>query len=272
MDAAPPVSQIDSREVAALRWYHTIELPGGVLTPGEYDLRPIVDRLPWPASLAGMRCLDIGSRDGFYAFHMERLGADEVVSLDIADPDLMHFPGSRPPVAEIQAELDAGNRAFETARTALGSRVERSHAGIYAATRERLGSFDFAVIGTLLHHLRDPARALAAARGVVDGGLLVNEAIIPGVASLSRRPLAELVVSASPFWSTANPAGLRRMVETAGFEVLEVGRPYLVPNGPGARRLAFGEYFAHPLRDLPRRLLLRRGAPHAWLLAKTVVR
>ncbi|MGH2951470.1 MAG: class I SAM-dependent methyltransferase, partial [Solirubrobacterales bacterium] len=231
MHAAPAASPVDSREVAATRWYHTIELPGGVVTPGEYDLRPIVDRLPWPRSLAGRRCLDIGSRDGFYAFHMERLGAAEVVSLDIAEPALVDFPGGRPADESVRAELAAGNRAFELAREALGSSVIRSTIGIYDLTVADHGVFDFAVIGTLLHHLRDPARALAATRAVLDGQLLANEAVIPGLASLSRRPIAELVVSASPFWSTPNPAGLRRMVETAGFEVLEAGRPYLVPRG-----------------------------------------
>ena len=28
-------------------WYHTLELPEGV-TPGWFDLRPVVDKLPWP--------------------------------------------------------------------------------------------------------------------------------------------------------------------------------------------------------------------------------
>lgn len=255
-----------------MRWYHTIELPGGEVTPGEYDLRPIVDRLPWPESMAGMRCIDIGSRDGFYAFHMERLGADEVVSLDIEDPDLVDFPGHRPRLEEVRAVLDEGNRAFQAARAALGSRVVRSTVGVYDLTVQDHGRFDFAVIGTLLPHLRDPARALAAARGVLDGHLLANEAVIPGLDSFRRRPVVELVVSGSPFWSIANPAGLRRMVETAGFEVLEVGRPYLVPSGAGARRRSPGEYLARPIRDLPRRLLLRLGMPHAWVLARSVVR
>lgn len=61
-----------AQEIAAARWYHTIDLPDGSATPGQYDLRGIVPRLPIPASLEGKRCLDIGSRDGFYAFEMEK--------------------------------------------------------------------------------------------------------------------------------------------------------------------------------------------------------
>src|SRR4051812_6649045 len=108
----------------ALRWYHTLELPGGVVTPGEYDLRPVVDRLPWPDSFAGLRCLDVGSRDGFYAFEMERRGAAEVVSLDVDDPAAYHLPQPVAPGGDPAAEVEAGKRAFEAAHDALGSSVQ----------------------------------------------------------------------------------------------------------------------------------------------------
>src|SRR3954462_833160 len=126
--------------VEALRWYHTIDLPGGV-TPGEYDLRGIVDRLPWPDSLAGMRCLDIGSRDGFYAFEMERRGAASVVSLDVIDAGAYDLPAPLEPDAAVAAEAEAGLRAFEYARDALGSRVERLHCSVYDL---EAGPFDLA--------------------------------------------------------------------------------------------------------------------------------
>src|SRR5687767_11626983 len=161
--------------VAATRWYHTLDLPGGVVTPGEYDIRPVVDRLPIPARLEGARCLDIGGRDGFYAFEMERRGAAEVVSIDIDDPAAIHFPGTRPDDEAIREELAAGNRAFELAREALGSTVERRYLSIYELDPADVGQFDFAVLGTLLLHLRDPVTALTAVRSVVRGRFLVNE-------------------------------------------------------------------------------------------------
>jgi hypothetical protein len=60
--------------VAELDWWHTIEVAPGVVTPGGWDLRPTAERLPWPPSLAGMRCLDIGTMDRFWAFELERRG------------------------------------------------------------------------------------------------------------------------------------------------------------------------------------------------------
>jgi hypothetical protein len=64
------------------RWFHTFALDGsGVYTPGiacdhRYRLRAI------PEELAGVRVLDVGTFDGFYAFLAERRGAARVVAVD----------------------------------------------------------------------------------------------------------------------------------------------------------------------------------------------
>jgi tRNA (mo5U34)-methyltransferase len=254
-------------EIEALRWYHTLELPGGIVTAGEFDLRPVVGRLPIPASLTGMRCLDIGGRDGFYAFEMERRGSEDVVSIDIDDPREIQLPatfGASPDV--IATELSDGNRAFEAAREALGSGVRREMGSVYRLDPTDLGEFDFAVIGTLLLHLRDPVGALTAIRRVVRGQLLINDAVAVGRDLLSRRPRAELYMQGGPFWWMCNRAGLRRMAVAAGFRVVETGRPYLVPYGaapPGLRPGIRG-----PLARLPMRLVQRRGSLHAWVLGE----
>ncbi len=258
--------------VASMRWYHTLELPDGIVTPGEYDLRPIVESLPWP-DLHGARCLDVGSRDGFFAFEMERRGAAEVVSVDIDDPAGLHFPG--PPAAwpsneAIQAELDAGNRAFEVARKAKGSAVRRELMSVYDVAPEELGIFDFAMIGTLLLHLRDPVAALQAIREVVSGRLLINEPITVELATI-RRPAAELMMPPGlPFWWLPNPAGLRRLAEAAGFEVLATGKPYVIPFGAGGSPRSVRACLSLSVRRTMRRLAWRRGAAHVWMLAQSL--
>jgi tRNA (mo5U34)-methyltransferase len=263
-EAAP--TKPSANEVDSMRWYHTIELGDGVVTPGEYDLRPIVPRLPLPESLAGKRCIDLGSRDGFYAFEMERRGASEVVSIDLDDPDEIAMPASAPANRDaIAEELEVGNRAFETARRALGSNVRRELVSIYALDPDAQGRFDFAVLGSLLLHLRDPVGALTGARRVIDGRLLIVDAVAVSADLLRRRPVAQMHMQGAPFWWMCNIAGLRRMAEAAGFRVLDSSRPFFVPPGPRplARRGLRG-----PLRTLPRRLIDRRGALHAWLLAE----
>ena len=52
-------SNVESQIASNPLWYHTLELGPDVVTPGWFDLRPIVDRLPWP-DVAGKRCLDVG--------------------------------------------------------------------------------------------------------------------------------------------------------------------------------------------------------------------
>ena len=108
-------------------WYHTMDLGGGVVTPGWFDLRPIVDRMPWP-DVRGKRCLDVGTYDGFLAFELERRGASEVVALDIPNHEDWDWPPDvRAQGGERLAELAGPEKGagFRVAREALGSSVEK---------------------------------------------------------------------------------------------------------------------------------------------------
>ena len=63
-------------------WFHTFALnrAEGVYTPGAArDHRYRVSMVP--ADFAGMRVLDVGTFDGFYAFLAERRGAERVVAV-----------------------------------------------------------------------------------------------------------------------------------------------------------------------------------------------
>jgi tRNA (mo5U34)-methyltransferase len=74
-----------AERIAELDWWHTIEIEPGLVTRGGWDLRPTADVMPWP-DLAGKRCLDVGTMDGFWAFELERRGASEVLAIDVLDP------------------------------------------------------------------------------------------------------------------------------------------------------------------------------------------
>src|SRR5919201_205600 len=54
------------------RWYHTLELGDGVVTDGWFDLRPYVHHYGLPERLDGVRALEVGTWDGFWAFELER--------------------------------------------------------------------------------------------------------------------------------------------------------------------------------------------------------
>src|SRR2546423_13391176 len=72
-------------------WYHTIEVAPGVVTPGWFALRSVVDRMPWP-DVRGKRCLDVGTYDGFLAFELEQRGAAEVLATDIPEHENWDWP------------------------------------------------------------------------------------------------------------------------------------------------------------------------------------
>src|SRR4051812_50070915 len=86
-----------------------MELAPGLETPGWHDTRPVVGEIPFPASLEGKRCLDVGTFDGFWAFEMERRGAAEVIAIDVLDPGQWDWPyGHEPEVVDSLAERQAG--------------------------------------------------------------------------------------------------------------------------------------------------------------------
>ena len=65
-----------TQRVDELGWYHTLELPGGQVTEGMFDLRNQMHHYGLPERMDGMRALDVGTWDGFWAFEMERRGAE----------------------------------------------------------------------------------------------------------------------------------------------------------------------------------------------------
>src|SRR6266550_5316267 len=84
-----------ARRVARVTWYHSLRLPNGIVTPGSFDTLDELVHVPFPTSLAGKRCLDVATSDGFWAFEMERRGAAEVIATDVL-PSRLDWPGNAP--------------------------------------------------------------------------------------------------------------------------------------------------------------------------------
>ena len=251
-------------------WYHALDVGAGVTTPGWFDLRPVLSRLPFP-DVRGRRCLDVGTYDGFFAFEMERRGAAEVVATDIADHRQWDWPPhmrARGPEALAVIAGPKKGEGFEVARRLLGLRAERRVINIYDLSPATVGEFDVVVCGSLLLHLRDPLRALEAVRSVCRGQFLSMETV--DLALTLRHPRLPLtrVIGTDDLciWELPNAAGHRQMLEASGFAIEQMTRPYSIPTGPG-----------HP--EQPRSLrryandVLRRvvagsaGLPHVAALA-----
>jgi tRNA (mo5U34)-methyltransferase len=267
-----PGSASLAEQVAAISWYHTLALPGGVVTPGFFDHRSILPQVPLPADLRSRRCLDVGTFNGFWAFELERRGAAEVIAVDVLDPRRWDWPaGSEAATRAAVGERHAGGDGFRIAAGALGSTVTREDVSVYDLDPARVGRFDLVFLGSLLVHLRDPVRALEAVASVLHPGgtLLVCDGIdLPLTVTHPRTPVARLDGRGRPWWWTANAAGLARMLEVAGFTLTRGPERLFVPAGAGWQ---LDRRDWRLLRNREGRYHLTvawRGDPHATIVAR----
>lgn len=259
-----------AEEIAALDWYHTIELRPGIETAGWHDTRPIVDQVPFPASLEGKRCLDVGTFNGFWAFEMERRGAAEVVAIDVLDPDEWDWPiGSEPEVIEKIAQRSARGRGFEIAQRELGSSVRRLDRSVYDIEESDAGRFDLIYLGSLLIHLKNPVRALERLHAICDGTMIVVDGIdLPLSLMLPKVPVATIDGRGRPWWWYPNQAGLARLVEAGGFDVIEGPRRIFMPAGTGQPLVKVGPRVLATREGRRQAVIAKRGDPHAIVVAR----
>jgi tRNA (mo5U34)-methyltransferase len=137
-------------------WFHTFALNrvGGLYTPGV--ARDHRYRIPAvPERFDGLRVLDVGTFDGFYAFLAEARGARRVMAIDNEQYRL--WVGARWGV-----EL-AGGEGFQAIHGLLGSSVE--YRRLDAFELHRLGErFDFIYCFGILHRVESPLGLLRLAR------------------------------------------------------------------------------------------------------------
>jgi tRNA (mo5U34)-methyltransferase len=229
-----------------------------------------VDRLPWP-DVRGKRCLDVGTSDGFLAFELERRGAAEVVATDIDAHEQWDWELrllELGPEYLRNTEGAAMGSGFQVAHSLLGSSVALERISVYDLSPAAIGEFDVVVCGSLLLHLRDPLRALAAIRSVCRGHfLMTNQVDLRRALVPPDRPLIRLDgTSGLTQWWLPTPAGNRQLLLASGFSPERESGLYCIPYGA-----------AHPPRSRrPRSLVssgIRRlvaggdGVPHHAVLA-----
>jgi len=140
----PDDSKVWARINAVKHWYHRIVIRPGIVTPGTNEAGATLSYLDLPLDLRGKRVLDVGTRDGYFAFEAERRGA-EVVAVDYVSKDETGFGAA--------AEL-------------LGSKVTFYQANIFDLKAETLGTFDVILFLGLLYHLPDPMLAIQILRSL----------------------------------------------------------------------------------------------------------
>ncbi len=155
--------------LGAYSWYHRIQVAEDVYTIPTQEVRASLQEQPggylaiWDLVLAGMdgidfkgkRVLDVGCRDGLFAFEAERRGARDVVGID----------------------NDLSRGAVEVLIPFFRSVVRMHSFNVYDLTPATFGTFDVVLGPGVLYHLRLPFLALKKLVDcLADHGVLLIEA------------------------------------------------------------------------------------------------
>jgi tRNA (mo5U34)-methyltransferase len=163
--------------------------------------------------------LEVGTWDGFWAFELEKRGA-EVVAIDLDHERDLDWPARRRPETFASGRGDG----FRELRERTGSTVERVELSVYDLTPERLGTFDLVFCGSVLIHLRDQLLALERIASVTaPGGAFISAEEYDRIASLFPWSVARYRAddpSAIVFWRPSRRCW-RRMLWSAGFDRVE---------------------------------------------------
>jgi len=133
-------------------WHHAFEIYPGLFTPGAYDPGFLLDKMRLPSDLHGMRVLDIGTSDGFFALQLARRGA-RVVAIDYRD------------------KRENGYYVMENLNRV---EIEYHKMNVYQLKDARLGQFDIILFLGILYHLPDMIRALHTVRQCCGGTLFIE--------------------------------------------------------------------------------------------------
>lgn len=211
-------------EVAGFPWYHTIELPGGVVTPGLFDHRELVPSYGLPLDLHGQRALDVATFDGFWAFELERRGAD-VVAVDLDRLSSLDLPPQlRAAILAEGLDIESG-QGFTLAQRALGSKVQRVMRSVYDLDPASLGTFDLVHAADLLLHLERPLEALRRIRSVTRGSAVIADVFDPHSAG-GKQVVQYLGGWWSAMWWVPSLDVLAQMVLDSGFSRVRLHTVY----------------------------------------------
>lgn len=197
-------------EVAAIEWWHPIDLGDGVITPGaDVHIRARLAEIQMPENLAGQSVLDIGAWDGFFSFEAERRGADRVLATDSFCWDGGGW-GTK--------------KGFELARRALNSRVEDKWIEVLDLSPETVGIFDVVLCLGILYHMKHPLLMLERIARVTRTQLIMQTQVdMIGIdrPAIAFYPGTEL--NGDPTnWSGPNPAAVIAMLHTVGFARVDI--------------------------------------------------
>jgi O-methyltransferase len=214
---------------ADCRFYHSVELPGGEVIAGPWDLRGREHEYLGNVDLGGRRVLELGPATGALTYYMERAGAD-VVSFDVGydvSIDLHPAPGN---VDTRKLRLDHAQMIGETQNSwwylhrEYASKARMVYGDIYALPGD-LGEYDVSVFAAILLHLRSPVAALEQAARHTRDTIIVTEPWAFG-----RESMHDNIMKIFPFgesgrwtlWWSISAGAVVQMLDAMGFRNVRV--------------------------------------------------
>jgi tRNA (mo5U34)-methyltransferase len=202
------------RRVQQYKWFHTIDLGNGIVTPGatapelhRADVKTIFD----PIKMAGTSVIDVGAWNGLYSFEAKRRGATRVLATD-------HFVWS-------DSHL-RGRETFDLARDALGMQVEAKDIDVPDISVDAVGTFDVVLFLGVFYHLFDPIDGLRRVASITGEVLVVVSHIdledVPRPAMVMY-PGSELAGDPTNWWGP-NVACIKSLLQVLGFERVDYTR------------------------------------------------
>jgi tRNA (mo5U34)-methyltransferase len=207
--AQKPFAPDLATEISRIKWYHSIDLGQGIITPGVGDTAARLPQYHLPADLSGQSVLDIGAWDGFFSFEAERRGASRVLATD-----WFCWCG----------EGWGSQAGFNLVRKALNSQVEDQAIDVMDISPETVGEFDVVLFLGVLYHLRDPLGALERVASVTRGRLILETHVDlchlkqPALAFYQDRELCNDPTN----WFGPNPPAVEAMLRSVGFARVEM--------------------------------------------------
>ncbi|MEI6514291.1 MAG: DUF1698 domain-containing protein [bacterium] len=193
-------------EIAKVKfWRHTIELPGGIITPGTQDSIINSKLFQIPKDLTGMRVLDIGCSDGAYSFECEKRGALEVIAIDDFS----------------SVFIDAPN-GFHVAHKLLNSKVKFYQSSMFDLDSKVTGQFDLILFLGVLYHLQNPMLALEKLSAICRGQIILETLLAPENKAMGNRSYIEFYeedeINKDPtVWCAPTLEALKAMLRSVGF-------------------------------------------------------
>ncbi len=248
-DALTPAQQTALDKAKKTHFYHVLDLTPDYTTPGWFDMRKYTEEYGIPADLTGKRVLEVGTWDGFWAFELEKRGA-EVVCIDLDDERELDWPPRHRP-KEYNVDGPRG-KGFALAHEILGSKVQRVVKSVYHATPEELGQFDMVFCGSVLIHLRDQFLAMERICNLVKpGGFFITAEeyskamdLLPFYASRYRADRHSAVVYYMPSKKT-----WKQMLLDVGFDRAEQVNTFTMVVGEGDKQFKVPHVVHHGFKN-----------------------